>query len=652
MKQLKGTPKHEKAFLSSQDRWAVIDIETDDLRATLVHCIVTYDEGVGFKLWLAPFTDFLEYAKGIDRWVGHNAATFDIPVLNKLLGLGVDPTTVIDTMVLSRLINFMQYPSHSLENIGSAMGVPKGNFHDFTTLTMSMVWYCYGDVQITLKKWKTQLRLALDPTWGVSMRCEHAINILGSEMSDDGFYFNKQQGELILAELQERIDAVEATFQEIWPPQLQEVGSIKYRMTNDGMLYKNVSAAMENYPKTTIRGGDLILYDFVGFNPGSSKDRVDKLWEAGWEPYEKTDTHYRFSMNARPGQMWGKTKLTKEAYEEKKKYFEYYGWTVNDDNLATLPTNSPPGAKALSEWLCLLGRKNGLVERLNAVGSDLRIHARFSHIGAWTHRMSHSNPNLANISSPFHSDEGPKNAVEVVKDLYDAKLREMFCVESGLLVGTDAESIQLRILAHYLRNDEYVHAIVSGRKEDESDIHNLNRRALGVGGITRSHAKTFIYAWLLGAGVGKVARILGCSMATAKAAVESFIASTKGLGELKRGEIRRDANRGYFVGLDGRRVIAKSEYHMLAGYLQNGEAVIMKHANLLWREWADKEKIQYKQVNFVHDEWQTQVYDSRDAAERIGVLQCDSLTEVGKRLNCYCPLSGETSIGHNWLETH
>ena len=91
---------------------------------------------------------------------------------------------------------------------------------------------------------------------------------------------------------------------------------------------------------------------------------------------------------------------------------------------------------------------------------------------------------------------------------------------------------------------------------------------------------------------------------------------------------------------------------MLAGYLQNGEAIIMKRSNRLWREWADKEKIRYKQVNFVHDEWQTECFESRDGVEHLGYLQRRSIEVTGEELGLYCPLAGSTDIGRNWYETH
>jgi DNA polymerase I-like protein with 3'-5' exonuclease and polymerase domains len=170
--------------------------------------------------------------------------------------------------------------------------------------------------------------------------------------------------------------------------------------------------------------------------------------------------------------------------------------------------------------------------------------------------------------------------------------------------------------------------------------------------VAKSDELIGVYAWLLGAGTSKVSRILRCSSAQAKQAVESFIQSTKGLSELRHGRIRRDARRGYFEGLDGRKVINSEEYLMLAGYLQAGEAVAMKHANILWDHWAREEKINFRQTNLVHDEFQVEVNDSLDAAERLGELQCMALTKTGESLGLFCPLSGETQIGKSWLDTH
>lgn len=105
--------------------------------------------------------------------------------------------------------------------------------------------------------------------------------------------------------------------------------------------------------------------------------------------------------------------------------------------------------------------------------------------------MSHSNPNNANIPSVFSGT--PKSAVEEVKEKYDGKLRQCFTVPSGYrLVGCDAEGIQLRILAHYMRSEEYVKAICEGNSDYGTDIHSLNQKSLGSICRTRDDAKTFV----------------------------------------------------------------------------------------------------------------------------------------------------------------
>jgi len=447
------------------------------------------------------------------------------------------------------------------------------------------------------------------------------------------------------------MSTLEEVFQTEWPPELVEVNRIKYRIKADGDLHKNVSDAMSNYPATQITyedGPHLVCYDYVSFKPGSAIDRIRKLWDAGWEPVEKTKTHAKFNREAEPGKMWGKTKLTPDLYQEKKEHFEYYGWTVGETNLQTLPESASEGAKRLAEWLTLEGRRSSLEEWLGCVQEDSRIHGKFWGIGAWTHRMSHSAPNQANIFSPFHGT--PRNAVEEVKADYDTELRGLWCTDK-VLVGTDADGIQLRLLAHYMRSEDYRDAIINGRKEDETDIHNLNKRALGLEHITRDDSKTFIYAWLLGAGTAKVASILRTGASQARQAMDNFLQSIPELRDLKQKKIPSDARRGYFEGLDGRKVLCDSEHLMLAGYLQNGEAVAMKKWILEWQSEARKSGLWFRQVDVVHDEVQVEVNTKEEAHELIRIQQ-EAMDTVSEQLGLFCPLTVSGDIGYNWAETH
>lgn len=331
--------------------------------------------------------------------------------------------------------------------------------------------------------------------------------------------------------------------------------------------------------------------------------------------------------------------------------FQRYGWTCSETNLNTLPEDAPEGAKNLATWLTLEGRRSSLVEWLGHVQADGRIHGRFTHIGAWTGRMAHSAPNQANIPAAFHDE--PKTAVEHVKAKYDGPMRALWGVEKGnWLVGTDAEGIQLRILAHLMNSQEYIDAIVSGKKENETDIHNVNKRALGLSHVTRDMAKTFIYAFLLGAGPGKVAEILKVNSKVAAQAMDNFTNNIDGLDRLKRHAVPLIAKRGWFKGLDGRKVKVPSEHKVLAGMLQNGEAVVMKHAALLWAKRAKEEGIKFKLVTWPHDEWQTEVCGDYATAERLGEIQRQAIVDTGVNLGIVCPLAGSTDIGTDWAATH
>lgn len=331
--------------------------------------------------------------------------------------------------------------------------------------------------------------------------------------------------------------------------------------------------------------------------------------------------------------------------------FAKYGWQCNESNLKTLPEDAPEGAKNLATWLTLEGRRSSLVEWLGHVRDDGRIHGRFTHIGAWTGRMAHSAPNQANIPAAYHGD--PKTAVDAVKARYDGPMRALWGVEKGnWLVGTDAEGIQLRILAHLMNSQEYIDAIVTGKKEDETDIHNVNKRALGLSHVTRDMAKTFIYAFLLGAGPGKVAEILKVNHRTAAEAMDNFTNNIDGLDKLKGHMIPFIAKRGWFKGLDGRKVKVPSEHKVLAGMLQNGEAVVMKHAALLWAKRAKEEGIKFKLVTWPHDEWQTEVCGDYATAERLGEIQRQAIVDTGVNLGIVCPLAGSTDIGTDWAATH
>lgn len=636
----------------------VCDAEFDSLNPTILWCVVCKEIETGkIKVFRydedREFKNFKEYCKKVTHWFGHNFLIFDTPNLNRLVQVSISSSSVIDTLIVSRLLFANRPGGHSIENLGRKHGLRKETIikYDDPSLIEEYVSRCVSDVEINYKVYKDFEPYLNELSFKQAIETEHQMAIICDEIKTNGFPFNFKMGQNVLEEITHNLNNLTAEIQRSVGPVREDGKTITFRRKKDGEPDKRSLSYIKNdlFHPDTKDGVSKTLITTRPFNPGSPKDRINLLNQSGWNPIIKTDTHRKADQEIRLLKRRGR-KIPQEKLDRLEK-LKITGWKVCEENLETLPDDAPTGAVKLAQWLTLEGRRSDLEEWLGHVNpSTGRIHGDLYHIGSWTHRTSHSKPNVANIFSTFHGEI--KTAIDEIKDKYDGVLRSLWCVEEGqYLVGTDAEGIQLRVLAHLMGDQEYIDAVANGDKKNETDVHNVNKRALGLNSITRDHAKTFIYAWLLGAGTQKVASILMCTTTLASKAVKSFVSRYPGLKRLKEVDIPRDASNGYFVGLDGRKVICSSEHLMLAGYLQNGEKVIMSVANVLWKNKLKEMGVKFQQVNFVHDEWQTIAFSLEDA-KTIGEIQCWAISEAGRVLNLSIPLTGESKIGRNWAETH
>jgi len=248
--------------------------------------------------------------------------------------------------------------------------------------------------------------------------------------------------------------------------------------------------------------------------------------------------------------------------------------------------------------------------------------------GAVTGRMTHHSPNMAQIpssSSPFGRE-----------------CRDCWTVDEGYkLVGADASGLELRMLAHYMKDKDYVKEVIEG------DIHTKNQIAAGL--QTRTQAKVFIYSFLYGAGPSKIGSIVGGGAREGEALIKSFLDNTPALKEL-RAKVERMAEKGYLPGLDGRKLFVRSAHSALNTLLQGAGAIVMKQALVLLGDKISKSKIDAHFVANVHDEWQIEV--DENYAEETGKLAVNSIIEAGEYFEMRCPLNGEYKIGRSWGDTH
>lgn len=635
-----------------KEDFTVIDIEADGLDdATKMHvAVLRTGDNVEVYRDADKLKDRLRSVKAV---AGHNVLGFDLGLLARLYGIVVD-VPVLDTLVLSRLLNYNIKGGHSLEAWGTRLGIAKVGVEidDWSEYTPLMEARCVSDTDINQRLLYRYERIWSNPEWQASLASEHFVARICKVMHDTGFPFNEEEAYHYRATLQQRIAVLDETFDKDFPPKTKLVGQYTPKLTKFGTFNRSNLRWCSDRELQSLDGGPFCRFEYVPFNPGSPRQIVERLNEAGWKPTDKTDGHAD-AIKAKPRAKKGSPEYA--AWEARLADFQKWGWKVNDENLATLPESAPASAFKLAERITLASRLSDLDEWIAACssteGQEPAIHGHFQSIGAWTQRLSHQKPNTANIpqAKPSAKDTPFQKEIQTL----NGKMRGLFRARKGYrLIGTDADGIQMRIFAHLCGDEKLIDSLVRGRKEDGTDIHSLNRQLLGSVCGSRDVAKTFIYAFLLGAGTGKVAEILGCSFGEAKIAVDQFITGLPGLKRLKQTRIPSEAAAGYFIGLDGRKVVCDSAHLMLAGHLQNGEKVIMAKALERWYSQLRADGIAFFLHNWVHDEWQTGVPDDDEICQHVQKVQCDALLWAGEQLGMSLPTPGSSDWGYTWQETH
>ena len=291
-------------------------------------------------------------------------------------------------------------------------------------------------------------------------------------------------------------------------------------------------------------------------------------------------------------------------------------------------------ATLIRDYLMLQKRVAQIESWLEAVKDDGRVHGKVITNGAVTGRMTHHSPNMAQVP----------NAGSV----YGHECRECWTVDdNNVLVGCDASGLELRMLAHYMKDQNYIQTVTTGSSKDGTDVHTVNQRSAGL--PTRDAAKTFIYAFLYGAGDAKIGSIVGGSSKEGAKLKAKFLKQTPALAKLLK-TVSKYAAKGWVPGLDGRRIWVRSEHAALNSLLQGAGAIVMKKGLVMLAGKLQKMKLNAKFVANVHDEWQIEC--SPEHAETVGKLAVDSIKEAGEYFKLRCPLDGEYKVGRSWKETH
>ena len=571
----------------------ILDIETDSLDAKTIWCVcVKALHSTDYTV--ATKAEHLSFITKDDILVTHNGVEFDIPVLNRLWNTSIKLSQVRDTLIMSRLFNPNREGGHSLGQWGKRLAFNKMEFNNFSGYSDKMVEYCKRDVALTEKVYLHLKREGLSFS-DKSVQLEHEIAHIVNLQSKHGFYLNRKKANNLFEETYTKAKMIEAQLKKEFKPKPKLIREVTPRLKKDGTLSSVGINMFEDYLK--LIGGSFSLIEFVDFNLGSPKQIIERLDSCGWKPVEFTPK--------------GSPKICER-------------------NLETIAVTAPQSAKKLAEWKMLESRWKTIESWLKFCGTDNRIHGRVFTMGAVTGRMTHADPNMANVVS----SEKP----------YGKECRECFTVKDAdnySIVGMDAKGLELRMLAHYMNDKKYIDIVLHG------DPHTANQKAAGLD--TRSQAKTFIYAFLYGAGAEKLGTVVNGTARDGAMLKKQFLYNMPSLQKLLD-KVYRISDKGDVKGLDGRRIHIRHQHAVLNTLLQGAGAIACKQWSICMHHYIKQNKLDAKLVNTIHDELQYEVHN-RDVEQM--VLGADKMMqEAGKLLGVRLELNADAKVGLTWADTH
>lgn len=661
----------------------VWDVETNGLleTATVIHCLAIQDVDT---LEEALYTDSLvmnshgsindgvQRLLSADQIIGHNIINYDIPVVEKITGIKLPKSKVFDTLTAVRLIwsNIgdidmrrrkdyslgNQFGNHSLSAWGIRLGGeqkmeyapvmdPDQPVYDPTVkkpkkdprwegsiYTPMMGDYCMQDVRVNTDLFLTIERKLATLDYSRAMRLEIDAAFVLAQQERNGFRFDCVKAHKLLAVLSARREQIYEALLEAFDGWFVCEGVVTPART---INYKDPTKA------SRVEGASFSKVKWVEFNPSSRQHIIKVLKDRGWKPEEFTKT--------------GEPKVD-ETILKKLKF---------------------PEAPLMAEWFLIQKRlgqlSDGKQAWLNVVHGDGFIRGSVNPNGAVTGRATHSFPNVAQVPS--------------CKAPYGAECRDLFTVPDGwVLFGTDASGLELRCLAHFMSRYDggaYIDVVLNG------DIHVANQKAAGL--MTRDEAKTFIYAFLYGCGPELTGEQVGwteeeylkwkangdhipvikrlerqgkpwtrekvCNILKGTQVQKKFMKGLPALKSLIDDCKAQHKERGYVMGLDGRKIFTRSEHAALNTLLQGAGAIICKQwiveverlaLNAGYKHGPDGD---FMYCAWVHDELQI-ACRTREVAEHFGELAQTAMRNVQQMFNFSCQLDTDFNIGSSWKETH
>ncbi|MNU99608.1 DNA polymerase I, thermostable [compost metagenome] len=521
---------------------------------------------------------------------------------------------------------------HSIEAWGWRVGRGKPEHNDWEHFSEDMLHRCSEDVEIQDMVYNELMKEAAGGDWKNAFLLTFKLFENLQKQEAYGWLVNQDHMHFCVRQLTKWVERIDRVITPYLPKVLEieetkkdgEYNYVRKPFLKSGEYSKNTlewisSCDLDHHDRPVCGSYSRISFRTTDLN--SNAETKDFLLNLGWEPLE---------------------------------------WNTNDAGERTSPKLSKDDpfegidgkvGKLVAKRVQCRHRRSTIEGLFNLIREDGRIPSVVNTL-AVTGRATHRN--IVNI---------PKAG-----SFFGNQMRTIFtCAEGNVLVGTDSDANQIRMLCGRMNDPEYTNNVLNGKKEDGSDIHSVNMRAAGL--PNRDAAKTFFYGFLFGAGDAKVGKIVKGNSADGRRLKEQFLKGLPALGALMeklQKEWRKTAKQRYnpkfgrmeyyngkITGLDGRPIVVPSEHQVLVYLLQSDEAIHMTAAyNLMWKRLSAKYEYgkDFGIVCFYHDE--ATVECRKEIAEDVKSITEQCIVDAAEFFKISCPHKGNGAIGKNWYAIH
>jgi len=611
----------------------VFDIETDGLldELTKIH-VLSYSYDGKDVVSTGDYDEMREFFKTHHYLIGHNIIRFDIPAVEKVLGIKVK-ARLVDTLAISWYLHHDRL-KHGLEWYGVDYGIPKPVIKDWNSLTYEdYANRCQEDVKINSRLWRD--------LW-------HKLNKLYQDESEMDRLIDYLSFKLDCAREQEDlrwkldVDKAQEAYDEIIRLKEEKVEQLadampkkvltrvatqpKVMHKKDGELSSHgekwVALCAENKMPISAKSLTVQTGEERG-NPNSNDQVKDWLYSLGWKPRT-----YKFIRDKKTGD---------ERQIEQVR---------NDGDLCKSVKElvSMDPAVDLLDGLTVLTHRAGILKSFLDCHVDGYLQATVAGLTN-TFRFKHMKPlvNLPSVDKPYG---------DVIRGC-------LTCPEGYVLAGADMTSLEDTTKRHYMKplDPDYVEqmskegfdphldlALHAGViSQEDIDKHNSGERSLKA---LRKNYKVVNYSATYGVGAPKLARETGMSKSEAKTLLDAFwsrnwaiekVASTLQVRELFGGMWLKNPVSGFWYSL-------RSDKDRFST-LNQGTGVYCFDT---WVAVCRKNGI--KSVGQFHDEIIALVKEGDEG--NVEKIMHDAAVILNKRVKLNVPLGTDVQFGKTYADIH